>query len=127
MTSPSDRVHPIYLKEIYEKVACASLNMHDPTHSSAEIFQWRGKAWIATGGLSSGKKGILSVAIREVVPEALWDQPYNGINARGRAFYLGGRFYPKGNRKETWVMTDNHLNFLPGPEVTMPLEQVRLF
>ncbi len=115
-------VSPDFLQKIFEKIACGLLNMYDPTRSSAEIFQWRGKAWIATGGTSYKHKAE-RVEIQEVVPVALWDRPYNDINKSGPDFYLGGRFSPKGKSKETWVMTGNHLDLIPDPDAPPALVQ----
>jgi hypothetical protein len=116
-----------FLESLWEKIACASLNMYDPTQSSAEIFQWRGKAWISTGG-QSYQQTPEKVEIREVVPDALWDHPYNDTNKSGPDFYLGGRFHPKGNRSETWVMTGNEINLAPEktPSIT-PVQQLTFF
>ena len=115
-------VSPDFLEKIFEKIACASLNMHDPTMSSAEIFHWRGKAWVATDGTSYKQKAE-RVEIQEVVPAVLWDRPYNDINKSGPDFYLGGRFYPKGKPKETWVMTGNYLDLFPDPDASPVLVQ----
>ncbi|MCF6277325.1 MAG: hypothetical protein L3J16_01035 [Anaerolineales bacterium] len=106
-----------YLEEIWAKLACGSLDMFDPTNSSAEIFRWRGKARIATGGVSKGgNMGAKSVTIREVVPLAFWgDRPFNDLDLRGPACYTGGRFHPKGNRKEIWVITDNRITLTADP------------
>ena len=110
-------VSPEFLDTIFKKIACGSLNMHDSTRSFAEIFQWHGKAWVATGGTSYKHKAE-RVEIQEVVPAALWDRPYNDINKSGPDFYLGGRFYPKGKPKETWVMTDNEVVLKPDPDAS---------
>ena len=109
-------VSPDFLEEIYEKIACGSLDMHDPTCSSAEVFSWRGKAWVSTSGTSSGEGGISGVSIREVVPVIFWDQSYNDLDARGKLRYLGGRFSPKGKPGQTWVMTGNYLDLIPDPD-----------
>ena len=66
---------------------------------------------------------MVSIIIREVVPVTLWDQPYNDIDAQGGQYYLGGRFYPKGKPKETWVMTRNSLDLIPDLNALPPPTQ----
>ena len=108
MKSKTERalVSSTFLEEIIEKIACGSLDMHDPTRSFADVVQWRGKAWGATGGRSKGNNlGAKSVTVREAAPDALWGKSYNDIQARGDKYHLGGCFDPKGQPKETWVMT----------------------
>ena len=57
--------------------------------------------------------------------KTLWDQPYNDIDARAGEYYLGGRFYPKGQPKETWVMTGNFLDLIPDPNASpAPIQQL---
>ncbi len=103
-----------YLDIIAEKIACGTLDMHEPSNSSAETFIFRGKSWIATGGMSSGVEGQILVDIREVIPDSFWNRPYNDTSKRGDEFYLGGRFFAKGNRKMVWVMTENKCRLVPG-------------
>ncbi len=128
MKNTEKLVPQAFLDKLFKKIACGSLDMYDPTKSSAETFWWRNKAWIATGGTSLGDSlRAESVNIREVLPDALWHHPYNDIDARGRAYYTGGRFYPKGGRRELWVITKNEIRLNADPAAPPPIRQAFMF
>ncbi len=106
-----------FIEKAFSKIACGTLDMHDPTCSIAETFLWRGKVWIAVSGVSSEFKPK-SVTIREVVPAAFWEKPFNDINARGKKYYLGGRFSPPRKRHQTWVITERIVVLRPDPSLS---------
>lgn len=126
MRPQSQRVSQRLLEEFAAKSATSSLNMHDPTRSTAKIIRWRGKAWICTGYVISYHK-ITSLKLREVLPVSMWSKPFNDLKKRGPEYYTGGRFCPKGRRGETWVMTAKEIRLVPDPNTAPLLVQGALF
>ena len=114
------KVSPTLLEKFSRKTAAKSLDMHDPTKSVAEIVEWEGKAWIVTGYMSSGDQGVVQLDLRAVVPSILWQGDYNDLQARGLAYYTGGRFSPKKNPHETWVITERKVTLHSDPALALP-------
>ena len=120
-----EHLAPQHLIEAFaDKASAKTLNMHDPTRSMAEIIVWRQKTWVCTGYVSSAEKGVHKLDLREVVPLAMWDKPFNDLDLRGLAYYTGGRFHPKGKPAETWVMTEHEIQLRPDPAAApLPVQE----
>ena len=113
------------IERFADKPSVGTLNMHDPTRSTAEIIVWRQKTWVCTGYISSAEKGVHVLDLREVLPLAMWgDKPFNDLDKRGLEYYTGGRFHPKGKPAETWVVTERKIKLRPDPKAApLPVQE----
>jgi hypothetical protein len=100
-----------FLAEIHKKIAGVSLDKNDLSCSSAEVFHWQGKAWIATSGLSNKTTGIISVSIQEVVPLGQWRRSFYSQDSKD--LYTGIHFSPKGKGEPAWEVTDHKKTLKP--------------
>ena len=110
--STTVKVSTALLEKAFESCSIQTLKL-DLLQSTAKVFQWRGKAWTFTSGVSFHHQWE-SIRIREVVPVALWEKPFN---IDDRRTYTGLRFRLKGTR-ETWVMTENEVRLVPDPDAS---------
>lgn len=98
-----------FMEYAAEHISCSTLDMHDQKRSRAKVFQWQGKTWTGTGGVSQQK--WLQIEIREVVTIDRYTGPPHDIKKRGPDYYLGGMFKCKNGH--TWAMTDNKVVLKP--------------
>lgn len=104
------RVPYSFLEECAEKYCADTLDMHEPSKSRGQVFEWKRRHWVCTSGLSQYLKW-LEVELRMVVPEAEYRGPANNPERSGRWYYMGGRLRDrKGN---VWVMTWKEVTLIP--------------